>query len=235
MEIGMNPHDKQIVLSSAYLGNVHYYTKLLSGCAVIDPYENYQKQSYRNRCEILTANGVTALTVPVYYSSLKKCCTKDVLIDNTKKWQHVHWMSIVSAYRNSAFFEHYEHHFAALYDKPYDLLYQWNDDLQTLMLKLLKCDVDIAYSQKYIDPYTSNISIEDANPDIQSFLDLRNSLSPKPRLAKPDPFFRSRPYDQVFSDRFDFAENLSVLDLLFCEGPAAKQIIDSCVVLPDLE
>lgn len=201
-----------MILATAYLGNIQYYTKLLSGEAVIDLNENYQKQSYRNRCDILTANGISSLTVPVLKLSGERIMTRDVRIDNSKKWQHQHYQAIVSAYRGSPYFLYYEDEFAPCYRKRYDFLADLNNELQEIVLRLLGTDIRPRWSEAPI-PVTG---AED---------DFRNSLSPKARLQRPDPDFRPQPYYQVFAERFDFAPNLSVLDLLCCEGPAAAGLL----------
>lgn len=207
-----------MLLSTAYLGNVQYYTKLLSGRAVIDLHEHYQKQSYRNRCDILTANGVKALIVPVCQPSGVKTRTQDIRIDASKKWQHQHWQAIVSAYRSSAYFVHYEDLFAPFYNRRYEFLADLNGELQQLILNLLGINPETGYSGSYI---------EETDPS----QDLRDALSPKARLQRPDPAFRPEPYYQVFSERYPFAGNLSVVDLLFCEGPAAVDTLRSSLLL----
>ena len=97
-----------ILLPTAYLGNLQYYSKLLSGEACIDLHEHYLKQSYRNRCDILSAGGVMSLTVPVYHTGGVGTPTREIRIDYSKRWQHRHWQAIVSAYRGSPYFAHYE-------------------------------------------------------------------------------------------------------------------------------
>ena len=93
-----------MILSTAYLGNVQYYTKLLSGRAQIDLHEHYQKQSCRNRCDILSTGGPTTLVVPVCRPSGERVPVRDIRIDRTKKWRHQHFQALVSAYRRSPYF-----------------------------------------------------------------------------------------------------------------------------------
>lgn len=126
-----------ILLPTAYLGNLQYYSKLLSGEACIDLHEHYLKQSYRNRCDILSAGGVMSLTVPVYHTGGVGTPTREIHIDYSKRWQHRHWQAIVSAYRGSPYFAHYEEHFAPLYRQRFDLLTELNDTLQRTVLHLL--------------------------------------------------------------------------------------------------
>ena len=204
-----------ILLSTAYLGNIHYYSKLLSGRpAVIDTGEHYRKQSFRNRCEILGANGVITLTVPVLKRSGEKTPVGEVRIDPTKAWHRQHWHSIRSAYRNSPFFDHYSERFEAFYQKPYEFLWEWNRDLQACVLDALGVPSNFSYSKTYIESSPAD-------------RDWRDGLSGKPRLQRIDPDFSPVPYYQVFYPEAQnaFIPNLSILDLLFCEGPGAAEII----------
>ena len=204
-----------ILLSTAYLGNVHYYCKLLSGRpVVIDTGEHYRKQSFRNRCEILGANGVITLTVPVLKRSGEKTPVREVRIDPTKAWRRQHWHSIRSAYRNSPYFDHYSERFEAFYQKQYEFLWEWNRDLQACVLDALRVNALFSYSETYIHPSSDD-------------QDWRDGLSDKPRLQKADPGFLPVPYDQVFFQETEgvFQPNLSILDLLFCEGRHAAEVI----------
>lgn len=204
-----------ILLSTAYLGNLQYYSKLLSGEAVIDVGENYIKQSYRNRCEIMTANGVSSLVVPVLQPSGVKTPTKEIRVDNTKKWQHQHIQAIVSAYRNSPCFFCYEDEFAPVYNKKYDFLLDLNNDLLDITLRLLRTDIR--------PTFTENSPIFEAPPFAEN--DFRISISPKPRLQRRDHLFIPPRYYQVFAEKFEFAPNLSILDLLCCEGPNGHALL----------
>ena len=206
-----------MILSTAYLGNVQYYTKLLSGKAVIDLHEHYRKQSYRNRCDILTANGTSPLIVPVLQPSCLKKPTRDIRIDSSKKWQHQHWQTIVSAYRSSPYFVHYEERFAPFYRKRYEFLADLNAELQQTVFDLLQTEPEVGYSESYL-------------PCPAPAEDFRDTLSPKPGLQRPDPAFRPATYYQVFAERYPFAANLSIIDLLFCEGPAATGILQDSTV-----
>lgn len=202
----------ETLLSTAYLGNLHYYARLLGGACRIDLYEHYLKQSYRNRCDILSAGGVMNLVVPVHNRGSVKTPTRDIRIDNSKRWQHRHWQALVSAYRNSPYFYHYEERFAPLYERPYTFLADLNLDLQRTVLCLLGAPAEIPLSDRYLE----NVPAE---------RDLRLSLSPKARLSRPDTSFTPPVYYQVFSERFDFVPNLSVVDLLFCEGPGSAALL----------
>lgn len=158
-----------------------------------------------------------SLIVPVLQPSGIKKPTRDIRIDSSKKWQHQHWQAIVSAYRSSPYFVHYEERFAPFYRRRYDFLVDLNAELQQTVLDLLRMKPRIAYSESYVQ-----------NPDPAE--DFRDALSPKPRLQRPDPAFRAAPYYQVFTERYPFAANLSIIDLLFCEGPDSTGILRNSTV-----
>ena len=97
-----------LFLSTAYLAPIQYYTKLLCGDVIyIEKYDNYIKQTFRNRCSILSANGVMSLSIPVEHQKGEKCLTRDIKIAEHGNWQHLHWNAIVSAYNSTPFFEYY--------------------------------------------------------------------------------------------------------------------------------
>lgn len=91
-------------ISTAYLGPIQLYTKLLAYDQIcLETQENYLKQTYRNRCIIAAANGPQALTVPIVKPDTLKCLTKDIRISDHGNWRHLHWNALVSAYRMSPF------------------------------------------------------------------------------------------------------------------------------------
>jgi hypothetical protein len=204
-----------IILSTAYLGNISYYARLLQTAesGIIDLGEHYRKQSIRNRCEILGANGVIALSVPVHKRSGVKIPVYEVRIDASKAWQHRHWNAIRSAYKNSPYFDHYAECFEPIYRRPYDKLWELNRDLQQAVLESLDLKTKFTVSTTY-------------RQAAENDRDWREGFSEKPRLRKPDPDFSPLPYYQVFSERLPFAPNLSILDLLFCEGPRTPEVIN---------
>ncbi len=211
-----------LLLPCVYLGNIRYYTKLLQGRypVTIDVGEHYRKQSYRNRCDILGANGPLSLTVPVFKKSGEKLRVRDVRIDYAKEWQHQHWHSIVSAYRNSPYFDYYGEAFEPFYLRRYEFLSDFNQEIQSTVLDILGVHPKIKLSETYVAP----------EPGIR---DCRDAFSPKPRLEAPDETFVPASYYQVFSDRYGFVPDLSILDLIFCEGPEAMKVILASTRFPE--
>lgn len=151
-------------------------------------------------------------------SNRDKLTVGETRIDYSKRWQHQHRMTLVSAYRAAPYFDHYWPRLEGFYSRRFGFLADLNTELLATLMSLLGCDRELRFSERYIEPGQEGIN------------DLRDALSPKPRLARADPAFSPARYWQVFSDRMPFAANLSVVDLLFCEGPRALQIIRDSVV-----
>jgi hypothetical protein len=185
---------------------------------VIDVHEHFVKQSLRTRCNILTANGPAPLAVGVAkMPNWPKTPVREVRVDYSKTWQHRHWMSLVSAYRSAPYFDHYAPRLEPFYTRRYDFLLDLDLELTTLLLEMIGSDVRPVLSQSYVEP----------GPGIG---DLRHCLSEKPRLARPDPHFTEKPYYQAFAPA-GFVPGLSVVDLLFAEGPHTLEHLRSCVTL----
>ena len=192
------------ILPSAYLGSVEYFCHLLADDCVIDAGEHFVKRSQRNRAEIMTANGPLALTVHVCNANRPRTPMRDIRIDYSKRWQHQHWGALVASYKASPFFDHYAPLFEPFYRREWRFLADYNFALVELLCRLTGLPL----------PPVSDGYVEAAPDD----LDLR------PKKAK-DPAFAAEPYVQVFSDRLPFEPNLSFIDLLFAEGPAAAAVL----------
>ena len=198
-----------LVLSSVYAGNLVYYSLIAnSNKIILDVYENFNKQSYRNRCVIASPNGPLKLIIPVVRSS--KNIVKDVKTDNTQNWKKIHWKSLESSYRSSPYFEFYEDEFYSLYFKnKNDFLFDFNNKINLAILKCLGIETEIIISSSYVE---KDLEIED----------FRNIL---PSKSKDLEKFKEIKYNQVFQEKQSFLPNLSILDLLFNEGPLAKQFL----------
>jgi len=209
--------NKTALLSVACLGTVQYYTKLVSFPVVyIEKYENFIKQTYRNRFSIYAANGILSLTIPVAKGTIQKTLIKDIRISYDMNWQKLHWKSIESAYRSSPFFEYYIHEFIPFYRSKFQFLFEFNIEIQKVILSLLKIDKKVLFTDEFYKNGRGNI------------FDFRESIHPKKRVNKPDPDFHPVPYKQVFSSKHGFIGNLSIIDLLFNEGPNSYDILKSC-------
>lgn len=195
------------LLSTAYWPNLHYFYYVLnSESVVIESYENYHKQSFRNRTQILTANGKLDLSIPVKKINTKELI-KDVEISYTENWQINHWRAITSAYKNSPYFEFFEEEIHYFYSKEFKFLMEYNSEQLKLILKLLKVKKEISFTTTF----------EKEHLDLT---DLRNNIHPKIEFTE-DKIVANKlktPYYQTFESKFDFHPNLSILDLLFNKG-----------------
>jgi hypothetical protein len=202
---------KKVLLSTAYLAPIQYYTKFLKYDEVyIEMKENFIKQSYRNRCKIYGANGELSISIPIKKTSTK-IKIKDVQIDYDTKWQKLHWKSIESAYSSSPFFEFYEDDLKAFYERKYKFLIDLNAEIQKVILENLDLQIDFKYTEEF-----NQLANE-------KFIDLREIIHPKKQVI--DPAFKTIKYTQVFADKHGFIPNLSIVDLLFNEGPNSVELL----------
>lgn len=200
-----------VILPSAYMPSVEYVARLLREESVIDLGENFIKRSERNRASILSANGVMQLTVHVENANRPRQPMRDVKIDYSQRWQHQHWVSILSAYKSSPYFDYFAHEIEPFYKREWRYLVDYNMEYLEVLLRLLGASKSLNISEQYIVATESD-------------LDLR----PK---QKKDSTFVAEPYFQVFSERMPFQPNLSILDLLMCEGRSAIDGILMCCQL----
>jgi hypothetical protein len=203
-----------VALTTAYLPPVQYFTKLLSyGTVWLEQYDNYIKQTYRNRCIIAAPDGPLTLTVPVEKPDTVKCPMKDIRISDHGRWRHLHWNALVSAYENSPFFEYYADDFLPFYERRWTYLVDFNEELTAMLCRLIDLQPNIHRTREYLRP-ADNLS------------DMRDAIHPKHGWAT-DTAFTPHPYYQVFADKNGFLPNLSIVDLLFNMGP------ESLIVLHD--
>ncbi len=209
-----------IYLSSAYLAPVQYYTKFVTGePIVIEQHDNYIKQTYRNRCTIVSSNGSISLSIPVEHSTKQKTLMKDIRIAEHGNWQHMHWNAIVSAYNSTPFFEYYTDDFYPFYHKKYTYLLDFNEQLRLLILNLLNIELpEISLSTDFKTNFNSGE------------IDLRETIHPKKDWTIADRSFRSYPYYQVFCQKFGFIPNMSIIDLLFNMGNESQIILTNSIV-----
>jgi hypothetical protein len=208
----------QVILSTAYFPNIHYFTKVISAEKVyVEAHEHYQRQSYRTRCHIFGANGLQVLSVPIEKHKGDAKIT-EIRIAYHTPWQKNHWRSIRSAYENSPFFEHYIDFIEPVFKQQYTFLWDLNKEIFGVCCKILGCIPNISETISYEKKYLH---------------DFRNGIHPKPQFAGIDGNFQSAHYHQVFADKHGFQANLSVLDAIFCEGQGAISVIKKSIKVAD--
>ena len=218
------------LLQTTYFGPVQWYQKLHRyEHTLIEQYDSYQKQTFRNRCIIATANGLQALTVPVdthpvlsvsaastvlgaSAAESTKCLLKDVRISDHNQWRRIHWNALQSAYSESPFFEYYADDIRPFFEQKYDFLVDFNEAIRQKMCELIDIHPSVEYTQEFLSP--QEVSSTTHHPIIHDFRDVISAKHPQ-----PDADFEVKRYWQVFQHKHGFLPNLSILDLLFCMGP----------------
>lgn len=202
-----------ILLSTAFFGPVSYFTYLSAHAeCILEQHEHFIKQTYRNRAVILGANGPVSLIVPVEKGREQKICIKDLRIAYDEEWQRNHWRTIFSAYNSSPFFEYYADEIEPFFRKKHTFLFDFNLKITQSILDILEIPQSLRLTESF-----EQISAETLN--------LREKISPKAQRNIADARLSLQPYTQVFSDKFGFTPDLSILDLLFNEGPSAHTIL----------
>lgn len=242
-----------VLLTSAYLAPVQYYTKIYAAdCVVEERHDHYVKQTYRNRCVIAGPGGPLPLTVPVENRPSPHTPTCDVRISDHGNWRHLHWQALTSAYENSPYFEYYADDFRHFYERRFDFLVDFNDGLRRTVCALLALDTPVITTASYLDAsagegrliemtgrlieksgrlteLTGRLTEETGAESGLAVTDLRESIRPK-QSYEADTAFSAVPYYQVFAQRQGFLPNLSIVDLLFNMGPEARLVLrDGCV------
>ena len=196
------------LFTTAYFPSINYMARFLEDSVpLIEVWETYHKQTYRNRCRVMTANGVESLSVPVVKVNGNHTMTKDVVISYKEHWQQIHRRCLESAYKASPYFDHYYHYLQPIFETRFERLIDLNDEALSLVLKILKIKKEIVHTSDYVHEVEN---------------DLREAFSPKNQIIT-DSFPK---YYQVFSTKFPFEPDLSVLDLIFNEGPEAITYLD---------
>jgi len=188
------------VIPTSYFGSIAYFSQLLMPDVQVEIQEHFVKQTHRNRCSILTANGVQHLSVPVIKPNGNKTLTRDILVSPKLDWRKDHWKAIESAYASAPFFEHYANEIRSLIYAETPDLKTFNEHIMRFVADALSLDFSINYTASY----SSHVK-----------RDFRLSL----------PEIEHEKYIQVLFNQSAFVANLSILDALFCEGPLARKLV----------
>lgn len=203
------PSALAVLLHPTCFPNIATLAVLIQKEVIWEVYDNYQKQTYRNRYHICTDQGLHKLTLPIRHlgNAHGRQCYRDVRIDNTYPWQKQHWRTLQTAYRTSPFFEYYEDDLAPLFERHFTFLLDFN--WESLRFLCAALEIPTVFVE------TTGYSIE-----FNDGLDCRFLVN-----AKKDFPFNQASYIQVFGDRHGFIANTSILDLLFNEGNNATNYL----------
>jgi hypothetical protein len=190
------------IFPTSYFGNLSYYSALIQEASIIfEAKEHFIKQTYRNRCEVLTGNGIQAISIPVIRKNGSKTAIDEVEISNDTDWRKDHWKAIESAYSNSPYFDHYGLEVKELiYNQETNLL-KFNEQIHKRICTWLGIETGYKLSNEFS-------SISDSTYQFKENTSLKS-------------------YIQVFGDSNSFASNLSILDAIFCLGPMARKLINN--------
>ncbi len=208
----INNNLKTILIENQYIPSVYLFSILDKITNIkFEACEAYQKGSFRNRCNILGANGIIPLSIPLDQGRSQRNLITEVRISNATNWQIHHWKAIESCYKRSPWFEHYAPELKSFYSQKYDFLFDWNLELFKWALKKINMNsLHVGQTNDFNKSY---------DPDI--YEDLRNQIRPSNFKN-----FNMKPYPQVFSDRFGFVSNLSIIDLLMNIGKTAGNYLE---------
>ena len=205
-----------MVFPALYNGPINYYARLVRQKEILlEQYDSYTKQTYRNRCLIAGSNGLITLSIPVIRKHGVKTPFRDIRIDYDTPWNKIHWRSLVASYASSPFFEYMADELSPYYERRFDFLVDLNQQLLEHTLRFMGVDIPVSLSASFTEISTNQ--------------DPRYFIHPKIDQAVADPGFQPEAYHQVFSDRLGFQSNLSILDLIFNEGPGALSQLKSCL------
>ena len=193
-----------LFISSAYLPPVEYFSLIFNADNIlVEREENYHKQTYRNRCCILSASGIQTLVVPVYLGSFHKTPMREIRIDYSKRWQQVHLRALTASYRSSPFYEFYFEEIERIILENHELLIDLNSSLLNTAMKILGFEKTFGVTDSFIPPGKMDN-------------DFRYTVSPKKKSV-----YTQKEYTQVFKYNNQFTGGLSISDLIFNMGPEA--------------
>jgi hypothetical protein len=212
----MKSPSSAILLSTAYFPPIQYIA-CITGASdlLIEKHENYCKQSYRNRCYIVSGNGILPLVIPVKRNKGCKTLISDVKPDYSYKWQKLHRVSVESAYRSAPFFQYYIDDIMPFFELRHEWLLDLNTNILVTLLGIMNIPVKPGYTESY------------QNPTLPGIIDARDIFHPKRKISEKASNSGQMEYTQVFQEKLGFKGGMSILDLLFNTGPDAGNILNS--------
>jgi hypothetical protein len=198
----------KILISTAYLPPVEYFSLVSDAKEIqIEKEENYIKQTYRNRCYILSAHGLQLLSVPVFLGSVHKTLIKDIRIDYSKRWQQVHLRAMTASYNSSPYFEFYFERIEKVISGYNEYLLDLNNQLTEVILDILKIKKNFLCTDNF-------------EPVGNEAYDFRYKITPKKKSS-----YTGKRYLKVFDMNGEFIPRLSIIDLIFNMGPEARSYL----------
>jgi len=192
-----------IILPSTYLGNIAYFHLLFQNKEIgISSSERYVKQTYRSRCTIFSANGLQNLSIPVVRTSGRDTIMEDVQISYSENWQKDHLKALEAAYNRTPYYEFYVDQLESIYAEKHSKLLDFNLELCRFLIEKtgLECELTVVPEEPEVD--------------------MKKIVDPKQA-----PLFEAYHYLQTHSEKYPFEGNLSMVDLLFNEGPNSISIL----------
>ena len=187
-------------MTPSYFAPISHWKEIITGNIIWDLNQNFNKQTLRNRTYIYGPNKILALSIPIKHSK-NNFTFKNALIENDFLWQKDHWKSIESSYNSSPFFEYYQDSLRKIYNTRYLKLFDFNFDCIKLISDWLEIKNEFRFTKTYIEKYKDEIDLR-----IKSEKNYEDK-------------FKVKEYIQVFSNKHGFKNNLSILDLIFNQGP----------------
>jgi WbqC-like protein family len=227
-----------LVIDIQYFPSITLYKNLYEFSNIVfEQYETYQKMGFRNRCQLAGAEGVIGLSIPLLRGRGQKTLVRDVRISDRQPWQAQHWKTIVSCYSRSPWFDHYRDELEGLYGRRFDYLLDWDLACFDWSVRVLGLVIGVGLTERWERDYS-----------LLDVVDWRGRLRPRDqegvgadrgeargvdreearRVDQGEAGWMDRlvRYRQVFEERTGFIPNLSILDLLFCEGKNAKECLE---------
>lgn len=199
---------KKLLVELHYLPSISYLSLLFSADQVqLEAQEHYQKNSFRNRAHIATANGLQRLSIPLRKGKNESMSIREVVISYDENWQKQHWGAITAAYRRSPYFEYYADDLETLFHQEVKFLFDWNLNILNFFYEAWQVPINYQLTTTYDKQAHQETS------------DFRNQIRPKTITSFARENLPEKHYPQVFQEKHGFISNLSSLDLLFCTGP----------------